>query len=72
MELVDAARWPAWPPHLYRIARRRFEAEARRGQMQRLAELDPRFAADIGLTADEVAQGRLQARANEIRVSAET
>ena len=53
-----AEAWPAWPSQLYRIARRRFEAEARRRQMQRFAELDGRFAADIGLTADEVDQGR--------------
>jgi hypothetical protein len=55
--LVYPIRWPAWPPRLYRIARHRIEAEARRRQMQRLYELDPRFAADIGLTTDEVERG---------------
>ena len=57
-DISHPAKWAAWPPHLYRIARRRFQAEAWRRQMRRFAELDPRFARDIGLTADELAQGR--------------
>ncbi len=63
--IADPTHRPGWPSKLYRIARRRLLAEARRRQMRRFAELDPRFAADIGLTADEVLQGRPEVRANE-------
>ncbi len=66
-DIADPKNWPGWPSKLYRIARRRFLAEARRRQMRRFAELDPRFAADIGLTADEVLQGRPEAKAQETR-----
>ena len=48
---------PAWLCSLITAARQRFDFARQRRKMQRFAQLDGRFPADIGLTASEVERG---------------